>query len=30
MTTSQLETIQSEAAAEAEAELIADEKDGKL
>ncbi|MBB3156950.1 branched-chain amino acid transport system ATP-binding protein [Microbacterium proteolyticum] len=30
MTTSQVETIQSEAAAEAEAELIADEKDGKL
>lgn len=30
MTTSQLETIQAEAAAEAEAELIADEKDGKL
>ena len=30
MTTSQLETIQAEAAAEAEAELAADEKDGKL
>jgi len=30
MTTSQLETIQAEAAKEAEAELIADEKDGKL
>ncbi|MCT2086998.1 ABC transporter ATP-binding protein [Microbacterium enclense] len=30
MTTSQLETIQAEAAAEAEAELVADEKDGKL
>ncbi len=30
MTTSQLETIQAEAAAEAEAELTADEKDGKL
>lgn len=30
MSTSQLETIQAEAAAEAEAELIADEKDGKL
>lgn len=30
MTTTQLETIQAEAAAEAEAELIADEKDGKL
>ena len=30
MTTSQLETIHAEAAAEAEAELIADEKDGKL
>jgi len=30
MTTSQLETIQAEAAAEAEAELIADEKDGNL
>lgn len=30
MTTSQLETIQAEAAAETEAELVADEKDGKL
>ena len=30
MTTSQLATIQAEAAAEAEAELVADEKDGKL
>lgn len=30
MTTSQMETIQAEAAAEAEAELVADEKDGKL
>lgn len=30
MTTSQMETIQAEAAAEAEADLVADEKDGKL